>query len=150
MHTINLAHPAPSVTRHRLAMPMRLPTRLLFAWLLAPGWACSNAIAGTVLCDVDYGGVRQQLVVKPAADPYALPTMPFGSHFRLRVLLVETPADLARIRIDTFAEGDKHMTPLHVGTWPLPKVAGDFTGQQRIYEPLRDGELLYRCAWEAN
>ena len=117
--------------------------------LLAQGLAISSALAGTVLCDVDYGGERQQLVVKPAPDPYTLPTTAFGSHFRLRVLLVETPPDLARIRIDTFAEDDKRMTPIHVGTWPLPRAAGDFTGQQRIYEPVRDGELRYRCRWEA-
>lgn len=118
---------------------------------IALGLCTSPALAGRLLCAVDYGGETKTLEIAPTRNPYSVPTHAIGSFFHFRVVFREQPADLAGIEIYTYADRDIGPLILHHASYPYPLSAlpqGDFTGLQRVYEPLRDSELQYRCRIE--
>jgi hypothetical protein len=103
---------------------------------------------GEVVCHVSYGGETQQLRVKPTRDPYAVAPVAIGSYFLFRVVFEHPARALPGIKIYTYADRDSDAMPLHVAHFPYPPVAGKrfgFTGEQVVYEPMRDGELHYWC-----
>lgn len=86
--------------------------------------------------------------VFPAADPYAVPTLPVGSLFLFRPVLETDPAPLAALKVYVYADLDSGPLIVHQGEYAWPPAAATrygFTGLQRAYEPLRDGELAYWC-----
>lgn len=108
------------------------------------GWA------EQVDCHYTYGGETRVLTALRMASPYGVGTIAVGSYFRLRVVFQASPADLAAIRIYTYADGDDGPVPIHQATYPYPPSLSPaapygFTGLQRVYEPMRDGELQYWC-----
>jgi hypothetical protein len=104
------------------------------------------ARAQGVTCAVDYGGEQRTLVARPTGTPEAVPAIAIGSYFLFRAVLRSEPADLASFKVYVYADRDEGPTPIHQGTWVWPPVDGDaFTGHQRVYEPVRDGELQYAC-----
>lgn len=113
--------------------------------------AVSAAAAEQVDCHYTYGGETRILSATPAASPYGVGTIAVGSYFRLRVVFQDQPADLASIRIYTYADADGGPVPIHQASYSYPPPSASsarygFTGLQRVYEPLRDGELEYWCA----
>ena len=103
-----------------------------------------------VVCRYTYGGESWSLVAKPVDSPYEVPSIAVGSYFRFRVVFQKTPADLASIKIYTYADRDEGAVPIHQASYryPAPQDAGapyGFTGLQFVYEPVRDGELQYWC-----
>ena len=121
----------------------------LSAGLLGLLLAVSNyAGAGQIRCAITYGGETTVVDVNPTRDPYTVPTRAVGSFLLFRAVFRDTPADLAGIDLYTYAERDAGPLIVHHASyaWPLPE--GDFTGLQRVYEPLHDSELQYRCRHE--
>jgi hypothetical protein len=105
------------------------------------------AAAGTIACHVDYGGETRVIEARPTSDPHSAPAIAIGSFFRFRVVFRDRPADLASIKVIVYADRDDGPVPIHQGTWGYPPPGPEgFTGRQWVYEPLRDGELGYRCA----
>ncbi|NJD24633.1 MAG: hypothetical protein FIB06_04435 [Betaproteobacteria bacterium] len=105
-----------------------------------------SAHGQSVVCAVDYGGERRPLVFQATASPETVPAVAIGSYFLFRAVLRSEPADLAAFKVYIYADRDEGPTPIHQGTWPWPQAAGEpFTGLQRVYEPVRDGELQYAC-----
>lgn len=103
-----------------------------------------------VVCRYTYGGESWSLAARPVASPYAVPAIAVGSYFRFRVVFQKYPADLAAIKVYTYADRDEGAVPIHQASYryPPPQDAGapyGFTGQQFVYEPVRDGELQYWC-----
>ncbi len=101
-----------------------------------------------VVCHVSYGGETQQMTIKPSRDPYAVAPVAVGSYFLLRVVYEHPARVLPGIKIYTYADRDSDAMPIHVAHFPYPPVAGKrfgFTGEQVVYEPMRDGELHYWC-----
>ena len=122
---------------------------LLSAGLLGLLLAISNfASAGEIRCAITYGGETIVFDVNPTRDPYTVPTRAVGSFLLFRAVFRDTPADLAGIDLYTYADRDAGPLIVHHASyaWPLPE--GDFTGLQRVYEPLHDSELQYRCRHE--
>lgn len=112
--------------------------------LLLSGAACADEVA----CHYIYGGEEKLLVAKPVASPYTVPMVQVGSYFQFRVVFQKEPADLASIKVYTYADNDDSSVPLHQATYPYPPPANGrygFTGQHFVYEPMRDGELQYWC-----
>lgn len=130
---------------------MLRPARLSAAvagLLLGP---CAPALAEPqVVCRYSYGGESWSLVARPAASPYTVPAVAVGSYFRFRVVFEAQPADLASIKVYTYADRDAGPVPIHQASYryPPPPDAGapyGFTGLHFVYEPVRDGELQYWC-----
>lgn len=113
--------------------------------------ACAGAVAAQpqVVCRYSYGGETRGLVAEPVDSPYGVEGIAVGSYFRLRVVFQDRPADLASIKVYTYADRDDGPAPIHQATFPYPpRDQGEgygFTGQQFVYEPVRDGELQYWC-----
>lgn len=102
-----------------------------------------------VACRYTYGGETLELVAEPVDSPYGVEGVAVGSYFRLRVVFQDRPADLASIKVYTYADRDDGPVPIHQASFPYPpRDHGDgygFTGMQFVYEPVRDGELQYWC-----
>jgi hypothetical protein len=115
----------------------------------------------SVLCHATYGGETRTLKATPVSSSYAVEPMSLGSYFQLRVVFQKQPADVAGIKIYTYADREPSPVIIHQASYPYPprtqghngqKGRGTpfgFTGQQIVYEPIRDGELEYWCEWRA-
>ena len=124
-------------------------------WRGAVSGLFAMALAGTVyaeqvVCTVTYGGETQQLVAPPVSSPYSVNSIEVGSYFHLRVVFQKWPADLASIKIYTYADRDEGLVPVHQATYPYPLASSGaarhgLTGLHWVYEPTRDGELEYWC-----
>lgn len=124
-----------------------MPGAKLLGALLA---ACctTSVLADSVVCHLTYGGATQQIETRPTASAYTVKPVAIGSYFLFRVVFRDQPADLAGIKLYTYANRDEGPAILHQASYPYPldnAASGGFTGENRIYEPLRDGELLYWC-----
>ena len=119
--------------------------RLAAALLLA---LALPARAASVACHVTYGGETRVISAAPTSDPYSVAPVAIGSYFLFRIVFRQQPADLAAIKLYTYADRDSGPTIIHQVTYPYPPPSGafGFTGRHFVYEPARDGELQYWCA----
>ncbi len=119
----------------------------VLALAAAGAWAIPGA-AAEVACHVVYGGEEVTHRVPATAEPYKVPVIPVGSYFLFRPLLEAAPEEVAALKVYVYADLERGPVIVHQGEydWP-PAGAGryGFTGRQRVYEPLRDGELEYWC-----
>jgi hypothetical protein len=127
---------------------MAANTRTLAAAALIAGTAALPAHAERVACHVTYGGETR--IIGAAASTQALTVAPvsIGSYFLFRIVFRKEPADLATIKLYTYADRDDGPTIIHQATYAYPPAPGPvhgFTGLNFIYEPVRDGELQYWC-----
>lgn len=118
-------------------------------------WA-QAATAQQVLCHYSYGGETRTLAASPVSSPYAVKAIDVGSYFHFRVVFQDRPADLASVKIYTYADRNDGPLLVHQASYAYPPVVGrdghgtpgtpgGFTGWQSVYEPVRDGELQYWC-----
>ena len=101
-----------------------------------------------VICHYTYGGETKVLRAAPTDDPLRVRGTVIGSYFQLRVVLQTRPADLAAVKIYTYADRDEGPAIIHQATHPYPPPAAalnGFSGLNFVYEPVRDGELQYWC-----
>lgn len=123
--------------------------------LFAPLPSQAAAAAEQVVCHYTYGGEKKQLAVSPVASPYTVAPIQVGSYFLLRVVFERPPGAAPAVNIYVYADKDDGPVPLHHASHPYPaaraaRSAYGFTGLQRVYEPVRDGELEYWCAANAS
>ena len=120
-------------------------------WWLAAMIAAAPAIpahAAGVACHVTYGGETQVISAAATTRPLAVAPVSIGSYFLFRIVFRQEPADLAAIKLYTYADRDDGPTIIHQATYaypPAPAVVHGFTGLNFVYEPVRDGELQYWC-----
>lgn len=113
-------------------------------------WSAFAAPAEQVLCHYTYGGETRTLAASPVASPYAVKAIDIGSFFHFRVVFQQRPADVASIKVYTYADRDDGPLLIHQATFPYPppRRAGapyGFSGMHAVHEPVRDGELQYWC-----
>lgn len=101
--------------------------------------------AASVACHVTYGGATQVISAAPTTDPYTVAPVAIGSFFLFRIVFRQQPADLASIKLYTYADHDSGPTIIHQATYAYPPAVNRFSGLNFVYEPLRDGELQYWC-----
>ena len=127
---------------------MRTSLWRLAAALLAV-FAALPAAAEQVLCHYTYGGETKTLAAAPVASPYAVKAIDIGSFFHFRVVFQQQPADLALIKVYTYADRDDGPLLIHQATFPYPPphrgAHYGFSGLHSVHEPVRDGELQYWC-----
>jgi len=113
----------------------------------------SSVYAQQVICHYTYGGETRQLVVQPGASPYATKGVAVGSFFEFRAVFQNQPADIAAIKIYTYAERDEGTVLVHQAVYPYPPARHrlsnyGFTGVHFVYEALSNAELKYWCELE--
>lgn len=120
--------------------------------LLAIGNVWAAVPGNTVVCHVDYGGEVRRIVAPPVTSPYGVAAVEVGSYFLFRVVNQTQPADLASVKVYTYANHEGGAAPIHQAQYSAAQVARQpargghgFTGQHWVYEPVRDGELRYWC-----
>lgn len=118
------------------------------------------AQAEEAACHVTYGGETSTLKVAQGQSPYTVPATAVGSYFLFRALVdadTALPAGLHAVKIYVYADKEAGATLIHQADFPWPVNEGTeqrhgFSGLQRVYEPVRDGELRYWCSvvdlWE--
>lgn len=120
----------------------------LLALCAAGTLASAVQAADQVRCHVSYGGETRVLRAEAVASPYGVAPVSIGSYFLFRIVFERPPAQAASVKLYTYADRDAAAVPIHIAEFPLPRAGGGrfgFTGMQRVYEPVRDGELEYWC-----
>jgi hypothetical protein len=120
----------------------RWPAALIAAALVLP------AHAANVACHLTYGGETRVVSARPTAAPETIAPVAIGSYFLFRIVFRQEPADLAGIKLTTYADRDEGPTIIHQASHPYPPPAATvhgFSGLNFVYEPVRDGELQYWC-----
>ena len=139
-----------------MSLPDRIRAQMLaMALVLAsvPTFAAMHSGAG-IACHITYGGETRQVRAQPVASPYGVEAVQVGSYFLFRAVVQDSPADIASIKLYVYGDTDDGPIPIHQADYPYPPptlrtTAFGFTGHQRVYERIRDGELEYWCHWEA-
>ena len=106
------------------------------------------AQAASVACHVTYGGETRVISAGATSDPYSGAPVSLGSYFLFRIVFRQEPADLAGIKLTTYADREDGPVVIHQAAYPYPPSAAavnGFTGLNLVYEPVRDGELQYWC-----
>ena len=125
------------------------PSLFMVLWLVF----AAPALAGpsSVVCHYTYGGETKSLSARAVESPYAVPAIEVGSFFLFRIVVQTRPADIASVKIYTYAGRDDGPVLIHQATYPYPlthsvvRPAYGFTGLQYVCETTRDGELQYWC-----
>ena len=121
--------------------------RLWLAAMIATAPAMPTQ-ATSVACHVTYGGETRTISAAATTQPLAVAPVSIGAYFLFRIVFRPEPADLAGIKLYTYADRDEGPTIIHQATYaypPSPAVVHGFTGLNFVYEPVRDGELQYWC-----
>lgn len=122
--------------------------------LLAPLTILAETRPPTVACHVSYGGETQILRATPTRQPYAVAPVAIGSYFLFRIVFEHPERKLSAVKLYTYADRTEDAVPIHVAHFPYPAHAESrqrrfgFTGQQFVFESMRDGELQYWCEFE--
>ena len=128
-----------------------LATRAVMAIALLCGAA--PASAEEIVCHYTYGGETRRLGVAPVDTAYSVGAVEVGSYFRFRVVFQNRPADLAVVKVYTYADRDDGLVLIHQATYPYPPASHaspyGFSGLHHVYEPVRDGEMQYWCEWKS-
>lgn len=123
----------------------------LFVGLLAGLGAAlltGAARAERVACHLTYGGETRVIEAAPVASPYAVAPQAIGSYLLFRVVFRQAPADLAGIKLYTYADLDDGPALLHQASYPYPAAPAPqygFSGRQFVYAPRYGAELQYWC-----
>jgi hypothetical protein len=137
------------VARHAKGQGCAQLCALLCAQLLGTA-SLHAAAAETVACHVTYGGETKTVEAQPTASPYTVAPVEFGSYLLFRIIFRSEPADLASIKLYTYAHhDDKDGRPLiHQATYAYPPINASrygFTGLNHAYEPRYGLVLDYWC-----
>lgn len=158
MNHPNAWHPVAPTARTTL---LTQAAKVARTWVVGGfGLACAAAWAGTpvhhaVTCHVNYGGETQRIDVPATAAPHEVKAVEVGSYFLFRAVNTLNSRVQPQVKVYAYASHERGPTPVHQASYSAAQVRrGDtadagFTGLQRVYEPVRDGELTYWCETQA-
>ncbi|MBS1210354.1 MAG: hypothetical protein H6R19_2752 [Proteobacteria bacterium] len=103
--------------------------------------------APTLRCHYTYGGETHTVsqAQHSVAAGYAITPTPIGSYLLFRPLF-----EADTVKLYTYVDHPDGPVLLHQARYPYPAATRSrsrygFTGEQRVYEPVRDSELVYWC-----
>ncbi|KAF7599246.1 MAG: hypothetical protein CGU29_04125 [Candidatus Dactylopiibacterium carminicum] len=107
--------------------------------------------ATTLACHISYGGETQilrQAHLRQVRDAYVQAPQAIGFYFLFRPVF-----EPAAVKLYTYVDHPDGPVLLHQASFSHPAATRTrgrhgFTGEQRIYEPIRDSELQYWCEIE--
>lgn len=105
-----------------------------------------------LVCHYNYGGEDQVVRSTPETNVYSGKPIEIGSYFLFRPVFDATPG-YAAIKLYTYVNRDEGPALIHQASYAYPQETGNrgahgFTGLQKVYEPVRDSELIYWCTLE--
>lgn len=106
------------------------------------------AHAASLVCHYRYGGeahTLQQTRLKNVREAYSIAPTAIGSYFLFRPVF-----EPGAVKLYTYMDHPDGPVLLHQASYPYPAAttsqgALGFTGEQRVYENIRDSELIYWC-----
>ncbi len=135
-------------------MNYRIPVVVGLLLLSAVGHSAPAESAPAVICHVSYGGETRVFRAAPSRDPYAVQPVAIGSYFLFRIVFEHPARALPGVKLYTYADRDEGAVPIHIAHFPHPSHTSargtryGFSGEQFVFEPVRDGELHYWCEME--
>jgi hypothetical protein len=147
---------AKAVRNNKLDIRHRLARVVATLALGISGIAQASSRPVDAVCHVSYGGETQQIRAIAGTDPYSVHATPIGSYFLFRAVVETQKGGSGSVKLYTYADQEGGQVPIHVAHFPYPLVHAKlakparsspfgFTGEQFVYEPVRDGELHYWC-----
>jgi hypothetical protein len=103
-------------------------------------------------CEVTYAGTPTLIEVRPADDPYPVPSVNIGGRFRFKAVMVGSATKVDRILLYVYMDTKrqpvliqeaKYLPPYRVTDTPYP-----LTGEQHLYAGVAERELIYSCTLE--
>lgn len=101
-----------------------------------------------VVCHTEYLGESRQITAGPTVAPYSVAPVAIDRDFLFQVVLRERPTDEAGVTVAVYFPAADGPVMIQQARYPWPPASGGrygFTGLQRVFEPLTDGELSYWC-----
>jgi hypothetical protein len=119
----------------------------VFAMILA----APSAAAPVLRCHFHTAGDDIALDVPPTDDPYRAPASPIGRHFRFKAVLTVRDGRVYHATLYTYYPDRGRTILLHAARHAAPAVTDGLdrsalTGEQRVYSPILERELVYGCA----
>lgn len=104
--------------------------------------------APRLVCHYSYGGETKTLShpqLESVAQADGVKAEAIGSYFMFRPVF-----EPAEVKLYTYADAPAGPVLLHQASFTYPAATAahgryGFTGEQRVYEPIRDSELIYWC-----
>lgn len=105
-------------------------------------------------CTYSASNQTRTVRVVPTNDPYGVRPLDVAERFLLKLVYVESPVDVAGLRIYAYEIVDEAPPVLlHEAKYPAlsgtaaPRGRSELTGEQRIYAHALSRELTYSCSW---
>lgn len=136
------------------------PATLVPIVWLAPGLASPAAHAvdaasprmPNAVCEADYGGRAERLVLQPTTDAYATQSVMLGNRFRFQAQYLSARG---KLKTWVYEMRERSPVPLHAAEYPLPADTcqsgspggariTDF-GLNKVYSSDFERELFFRC-----
>lgn len=113
-------------------------------------WTPLALAAPQLQCHYRYGGETHTVKSSVQTSPYTGEPVEIGSYFLFRQVFEGGPHGPLAVKLYTYVSLADGPAILHQATFPYPKSTRThgrygFTGLQRVYEPIRDSELIYWC-----
>lgn len=129
--------------------PAPLTTAIAAVLALLP--AAPSAAAPVLRCHFHTAGDDIALDVPPIDDPYRAPATPIGRHFKFKAVLAVHDGRIDHATLYTYYPDRGRTILLHTARHAGPSVTDGrdrsaLTGEQRVYSPILQRELVYGCA----
>jgi hypothetical protein len=127
------------------------PLTTAIAAVLALVLAATSAAAPVLRCHFHTAGDDIALDVPPIDDPYRAPASPIGRHFKFKAVLTVRDGRVDHATLYTYYPDRGRTILLHTSRHAAPAVTDGrdrsaLTGEQRVYSPILERELVYGCA----
>ncbi len=127
---------------------------MAIAWSALPQVFAADAppLQPTAICEADYGGRAETLLLQPTTDVYATQSVTLGKRFRFQVQYL---SERGKLKTWVYELRERGPVPLHAAEYPLPadachagspvdKRTTDF-GLNKVYSSDFERELFFRC-----
>ena len=113
--------------------------------------AAPSAAAPQLRCHFHTAGDDIALDFPPTDDPYRAPTMAIGRHFKFKAVVIVRDGIVDHATLYTYYPDRGRTILLHTARHAAPSVTDGrdrsaLTGEQRVYSPILERELVYGCA----
>lgn len=113
--------------------------------------AAPSAAAPILRCHFHTAGDDIALDFPPTDDPYRVPATAIGRHFKFKAVVIARDGVVDHAALYTYYPTRGRTILLHTARHSAPAVTDGrdrfaLTGEQRVYSPILERELVYGCA----
>lgn len=108
-----------------------------------------------LFCSFHSLGEEKNLSFQVSDDPYQAPLVAINRHFSFKAVMVAGGAGVRYVKLYTYLPSRGKFVLLHQASYANPPVSDGsdpfaLTGEQRLYSPSYERELLFGCALREN